>query len=209
MKNFWLIRHGQSTANVGEPITKRGVPPLTDLGWQQARAIADWFPSTPDLIVATPFVRAQQTAAPLQERFPDVDYDIWQAQEYSPLSKQLYTNTTVHVRSPHFIKFFEDADPHHDNGEGAETFAAGIERAEDLLTQLRAAPQQNIVVFTHGTFLRMVYWRWLMGTNERAYNAMAAFGTYRKAMRVPNCSVIYGGVRADDVLTLSSPQVVI
>ncbi len=209
MKQFWLIRHGQSTANVGQPIAKRGIPPLTDLGWQQAHAIAEWFPTEPDLIVATPFVRAQQTAEPLRARFPSVDYAIWEAQEYSPLNKRWYTNTRTSERSPLFLKFFDDADPHHDNGDGAETFAAGIERAGRLLKQLHEAPQSNIVVFTHGTFLRMVYWRWLMKTDKAAYNAMGAFGPYRKVMRIPNCSVIYGEVRENGAMLLSSPEIVV
>ncbi len=209
MKQFWLIRHGQSTANIGIPITARGLPPLTELGWEQSHKISAWFPESPDLIVATSFIRAQQTAEPLRSRFPDVAYTEWPAYEYSPLNKKYYTNTSVHERSPKFLEFFENGDPHHSNGEGSETFAAGISRAGDLLDRLHAAPQQKIVVFTHGTFLRMVYWRWLYGSNEAAYETMPAFAHFRKTMRVANCSVIHGRITADGVMMISSPQQVI
>lgn len=70
-----LLRHGQSTGNVAREAAESGGSqvidvaerdadvPLTDLGREQARAAGAWLARNPvDLVVASPYVRAQQTA---------------------------------------------------------------------------------------------------------------------------------------------------
>ncbi len=51
----WLVRHGQSTSNAGLPATGHGEVPLTELGQQQAREVADLVQRQPDLLVVSPF----------------------------------------------------------------------------------------------------------------------------------------------------------
>ncbi len=64
-----FVRHRQSTGNAGMPCNDLALLSLTELGWQQARnAAANWI-ETPDLIVTSPYLRTQQTAAPTIERF--------------------------------------------------------------------------------------------------------------------------------------------
>ena len=64
MKKIWLIRHGESIANAGEPTQDHAAIPLSEKGLQQAQELALAIPSAPDLIVTSPFLRAQQTAGP-------------------------------------------------------------------------------------------------------------------------------------------------
>lgn len=76
---LWLIRHGQSAGNVARDaadaagdlriaLDHRDVDvPLSDLGRRQARALGHWFAGgaehgRPDVILASPYVRAVQTA---------------------------------------------------------------------------------------------------------------------------------------------------
>lgn len=65
-----LVRHAQSTANVLRTLnTKMPGPPLTELGRQQADALADQLADAPIVgVYASVAVRAQQTAAPLAVR---------------------------------------------------------------------------------------------------------------------------------------------
>lgn len=62
-----LVRHAQSTANVRRALnTRMPGPPLTELGHQQAEALAESLRAEPVVAVyASIAVRAQQTAAPL------------------------------------------------------------------------------------------------------------------------------------------------
>ncbi len=76
---LWVVRHGQSAGNVARDaadeaglariaLTHRDVDvPLSDLGREQATALGKWFASAhedgrPDVMLASPYVRAVQTA---------------------------------------------------------------------------------------------------------------------------------------------------
>lgn len=76
---LWVVRHGQSAGNVARdqahadglariPLTGRDVDvPLSELGCEQATALGHWFAGAheaerPDVILASPYVRAVQTA---------------------------------------------------------------------------------------------------------------------------------------------------
>ena len=78
-ERLWLVRHGQSQGNVARDaadesgaheidIDLRDVDvPLSDLGIEQAKAAGRWFAALPrnerpELILASPYVRAKQTA---------------------------------------------------------------------------------------------------------------------------------------------------
>ncbi|GAA3536281.1 histidine phosphatase family protein [Amycolatopsis ultiminotia] len=66
-----LVRHGQTEGNVrGALDTALPGPPLTDLGREQAQALAERLGADPIVAVyASQATRAQQTAAPLAESF--------------------------------------------------------------------------------------------------------------------------------------------
>jgi 2,3-bisphosphoglycerate-dependent phosphoglycerate mutase len=84
-ERLWLVRHGQSQGNVARDaadqaglheigIDIRDVDvPLSELGLKQAAAAGHWFASLPreerpELILASPYVRAKQTAEIICER---------------------------------------------------------------------------------------------------------------------------------------------
>ena len=205
MKQFWLVRHGQSEGNIDKPQAYRGAPPLTEVGWEQARQFAASFNETPDLIVASTFIRAQQSAEPLQARYPQTPVEIWPIQEFTPLASKYYENARMSARKPTFLQFFADADPHTDNGPGSESFAEGVQRAAALLERLRAAPQQRIVLFSHATFMRIVYWAWLYTHIEQSISGMAAFGQLLHTHKIPNTAYIHGHV-APNAILLSNLQ---
>src|SRR5687767_6088636 len=75
---LWIVRHGQSAGNVARDAaelarlhlidiaTRDADTPLSDLGHQQAHALAKWFADLPDdqrpnVLMTSPFVRSQQT----------------------------------------------------------------------------------------------------------------------------------------------------
>lgn len=76
-ETLWIVRHGQSAGNVARDaahesgalridLVHRDVDvPLSDLGREQAASLGKWFAGkgeVPDVILASPYVRAQQTA---------------------------------------------------------------------------------------------------------------------------------------------------
>lgn len=81
---LWVVRHGQSAGNVARDaadkaglhriaLTHRDVDvPLSPLGQEQARALGRWFASAhedgrPDVMLASPYVRAVETAQLFRE----------------------------------------------------------------------------------------------------------------------------------------------
>ena len=59
---LYVVRHGETAANVDGLLLGRADPPLTDRGRSQARALAAAIP-TPQRVVTSPLRRAVETAA--------------------------------------------------------------------------------------------------------------------------------------------------
>ena len=152
-----FIRHGQSTGNAGIPCHDLALLELTELGWRQASEVAASWTETPDLIVTSPYLRTQQTAAPTIERFPEVPVDVWPIQEFTYLQPSRWNGTLSVERMPVIERYWADADPEFCDGEGAESFRALLGRAQSALDRLKALPAESLVyVFSHGQFIQAV-----------------------------------------------------
>ena len=65
---LYVARHGETAWNAENKICGRTDLPLTDRGIRQAKALAENMAGTPiDRIIASPMIRAQQTAAAVSE----------------------------------------------------------------------------------------------------------------------------------------------
>jgi len=152
-----FIRHGQSTGNAGMPCDDLATIELTEKGWSQARRVADDWTETPSLIVTSPFLRTQQTAAPTIERFPGVPVEVWPIEEFTYLQPSRWNGTLSADRAPHLERYWGEADPAYCDGEGAESFATLLRRAEAALARLAALPSPGpVYVFSHGQFIQAV-----------------------------------------------------
>jgi broad specificity phosphatase PhoE len=156
-RRVFFIRHGQSTGNAGVPSPDLALIALTDLGWQQARAVAANWTERPTLLVTSPYLRTQQTAAPTIERFPDVPVAVWPVEEFTYLQPTRWNGTRAAERTPHLVRYWNQADPAYCDGEGAESFGTLLRRAEATLHRLAALPAASLVyVFSHGQFIQAV-----------------------------------------------------
>jgi broad specificity phosphatase PhoE len=154
MPNVWFIRHGESTSNAGEVAVDRGSTVLTELGQEQARNVSLKIDQRPDMIVVTPYIRTQQTAQPLRERYPDVPCEIWDLYEFSALSEDNYVNRTWTQRTPMMHAYWKRNDPASVDGTGAESFLAMTGRISAGLSRLRERKEKFIVVFAHGYIIQ-------------------------------------------------------
>ncbi len=160
----WLIRHAESRSNAGLPTATPGGTPLSDLGREQARAFAEAFPRRPDCIVVSPFLRSQQTAAPLIARFPDVAQETWPVQEFTYLAPEQWNGTTARERHPATDAYWERLDPHRVDGAGAESFAGLLDRLAGALARMARLPGLT-AVFTHGNAMRALLCLLLLGAD--------------------------------------------
>lgn len=152
-----FIRHGQSTGNAGMPCHDLATIELTEKGWNQARQVATDWTETPSLIVTSPFLRTQQTATPTIERFPDVPVEVWPIEEFTYLQPSRWNGTLSADRTPHLVRYWDEANPAYCDGEGAESFGTLLRRAEAALGRLAALPSPGpVYVFSHGQFIQAV-----------------------------------------------------
>ena len=150
-----LVRHGQSVANAGGRTSDHDTNPLTDLGRTQARDFAGRLPCTPTLFIISPFLRTQQTAEPLRQRFPEVPVEEWPIQEFTFLEPARHRNSTEEERQPHVTPYWQRQDPALINGSGAESFTQFLDRAREMAGLLVSRnPGGCIVIFTHGYFMQ-------------------------------------------------------
>jgi broad specificity phosphatase PhoE len=160
MTHAIFIRHGQSTANVGEPTKNFAKVPLTELGWEQARTLAESWKMTPSRIVVSPFLRTQQTAEATIVRFPEVAVETWPIYEFTFWDPDNWTGGEAKDMMHEVDRYWHRGDPELRFGrtatrEGAESFAMMLGRAEDALRRLEAM-QENapVLLFTHGHFIQ-------------------------------------------------------
>ena len=157
MKEILWIRHGQSVGNAGMPTENRSSFPLSPLGFEQAKALAQKLPITPDLIVSSPFRRAWETAGPVVARSPYIPMEIWpEIHEFTYLSPATCVGTTTEDRRPRVKAYWERLDPDYLDGGDAETFRDVMRRAELAIEHLQSRWEQHIVLFSHEQFIKCV-----------------------------------------------------
>ena len=159
MKTVYLVRHGESEINVGSTFMHDDPPPLTAKGVHQAHAVAERCARLPiDTIIASTMVRAQETAGIIGKR---IGRPVELSEEF------------VERRKPHGLT---GRSKNNEAGKAAlealeETyrtdtpeFRAIRERARRALSLLENRIERNILVVTHGFFMRTLFAYLLFGS---------------------------------------------
>jgi broad specificity phosphatase PhoE len=158
MKKTLLIRHGQSTANIGEASEHPGAAMLSEEGHMQARELAENFNEKPDLIVVSSFIRTMMTAMPLIQKFPYVPVEVWDSvHEFVPWSHEFYKGANQVQKDAFKEEYFGRNDLDYVHGEGAESFNQLVARADEMLAKIDKS--KFTVIFTHHDFIQVVLMR--------------------------------------------------
>jgi len=187
IKHVRLVRHGESAANAGAASADHATIPLTPKGLKQARLAAMSFTRAPDLIIASPFARAQGTAMATVAAFPGVPVETWPIQEFTYLEPARCANTTVDQRRAWVDAYWSRSDPTYVDGAGAESFRDFIHRAQSFLDRLAEHPAQDIAVFSHGQVINAIAWLIERKPQVIDRQIMANWREYEIANHVPNC----------------------
>lgn len=207
MKRLYLIRHGESESNAGERTEAPHSTGITTRGHQQARVLAEgWDQGAPQLIVTSPFVRTKHTAAPFIKRYNYARKEEWPVQEFTQLCPSEWRGTTHAERMPKVESYWKKADPRYCDGPGAESFLELFERVGDMLRKAAQVEEENIVIFTHGTFTQAAMWHVLVdGKRPSTSDAMERFFKFSQLVSIDNTAVVpfrhesgwsVGGVRS-------------
>lgn len=187
---IWFIRHTQSKSNIGLPTAGPRFTGLTEKGTNQAKCIAAFFPKSPSLIITSNYQRAQQTARPTLDRFPGVPHEEWAVHEFTYLSRPHSLFMSIQDRKPLADAFWAYRDPFYRDGEGAETFAEFLVRVHKVIEQLCKRTEDFIAVFTHGHFMRAVWWLLRNAPSSLDSESMDYFRNLLTDVNIPNGAIL-------------------
>ncbi|ALO03175.1 histidine phosphatase family protein [Lactiplantibacillus paraplantarum] len=157
MTTFYVVRHGQTTANaqnLKQGTINTAITHLNPIGQQQAQELHDTFDiSFADRLICSPLDRTQATAAilnqgrglpiSLDERLLEISYGQWDGQDNTRLlaAYPQYFDPLLQDVLPSYVEVATDG----------ESFAQVQQRVQAFLTTTaQAHPDERIIVVTHG-----------------------------------------------------------
>lgn len=153
---LWLVRHGQTEANVAGLYSGHSETTLTEQGMLQASSVGQMLQEIPfDRVLSSALGRAQHTAHLLLEGrnrvietnplLNEMHFGDWEMRHHLDLQRE---DTDTYAA---WCRDWQNTVP--TNGEGFQLFS---QRILSLSTDLRAMPQQNILVVSHQGVLSLL-----------------------------------------------------
>jgi len=157
---------------------------ISDLRTQIAETAArDYEGPAPDLIIVSPFWRAQETAKPFKKCFPAATVEQWLVQEFTYLSPARCFTTTAKDRLPLVDVYWRSATAEHIDGRGSESFRQFLGRVHSALKKLRHRDEQAILVISHEMFIKAAMW---LETSRVASPTPQSFRAFALGFAIPN-----------------------
>jgi len=182
MKKVYLVRHGESEANVGN-IYLGGETSLTDVGHEQAEFIAERASKLPvEVVIASTLLRAKQTAQHIVDKTgklletSDLFVERRSPSEY--VGRPYSDSKTGEIDKVLDANFGKPGWRHSDE----ENFDDMKIRAKKAMEFLEARPESEILVVTHGLFLRMLVGTIVFGDEFTGREGLCLF----KALKTKN-----------------------
>jgi broad specificity phosphatase PhoE len=156
LKYVYFIRHGQDVQGSND-LFQSPDSPLTDLGREQARFVADRVRDLgAEVILTSPMVRARETAHALQEvtQLPLHEVDLFR--EYIPPSQLFGISRTSGEGRAYVDAMIERVDDPAWHYADEDNYHDLHHRAVSALDFLIARPESHIIAVTHAGFMRVM-----------------------------------------------------
>jgi len=163
MKNVYFVRHGETAANIENQYSPDDTP-LNKRGLIQARTLADRFSRIDvDLIISSGLTRARQTAGAIGKKTGQkvVLSELFREKRFPSkfLGKTPEDPEVAKIRAD-IAEHYGDKDWHHSD---EENYFDMQDRAVKALAFISERSENDVVVVTHGTYLRMLVLRMMFG----------------------------------------------
>ena len=189
LHTLYLIRHGESMANVGGPVMPDKQVGLTERGLEQALSLTERLSHVhASTIYTSELQRTQQTAAPLCEQWELLPQVLPCLNELCNLEFARIANVSVDERRRMAQAYWALGDVHHRDGPTADSFAMFAARVDDFLGLADTLPNHSLL-FTHGIWIGMLAWK-LLGFEVKTGQDMQQFRQFQTAMNMKN-TVVY------------------
>lgn len=157
--SIFLIRHAESEANINGKTLSHASIALSEHGHIQAQNLCSMLPKI-DHVMVSKYLRTQQTAAPILEKYKlnfEVDEHL---HEFSYLSERKCANTNLNDRKAWVNVYWDKMDCQHRDADDAESFEDLYLRVQAFHDKLKAVAghyaEKNLAVFSHGQFLQLL-----------------------------------------------------
>jgi broad specificity phosphatase PhoE len=179
---FIFVRHGRTEGNVRRILVGRTDIPLDELGYRQAAVMAQHITALkrPDVIIASPLLRARETAQAIADRLDlpiEIEPDI---AELNFGSYEGWLLEDIRAQQPEFAAQFADLniDTHWPGGERLSEFHLRVRTAISRLAT--RYPSHTAVIVSHGGVLGSLAAQ-LLGTPPNDWSRY----------RIRNCSITH------------------
>ena len=156
---IFLVRHAESEANINGKTLSHASIALSEHGHKQAQDLCSKLPRI-DHVIVSQYLRTQQTAAPILEKYNltfEVDEHL---HEFSYLSERKCANTNLNDRKAWVNAYWERMDYQHRDADDAESFEDLYLRVQAFQEKLKILTphyvKKNLAVFSHGQFLQLL-----------------------------------------------------
>ena len=157
--SIFLIRHAESEANINGKTLSHASIALSENGHLQAQNLCFTLPKI-DHVMVSKYLRTQQTAAPIIEKYK-LDFEVDEhLHEFSYLSERKCANTNLNDRKAWVNAYWDKMDCQHRDADDAESFEDLYLRVQAFHDKLKAVAghyaEKNLAVFSHGQFLQLL-----------------------------------------------------
>ncbi len=157
--SIFLIRHAESEANINGKTLSHASIALSENGHIQAQNLCSTLPKI-DHVMVSKYLRTQQTAAPILEKYK-LDFEVDDhLHEFSYLSERKCANTNLNDRKAWVDAYWEKMDFRHRDADDAESFEDLYLRVQAFHEKLKALAgsyaEKHLAVFSHGQFLQLL-----------------------------------------------------
>ena len=156
---IFLVRHAESEANINGKTLSHASIALSEHGHRQAQDLCSKLPVV-DHVIVSKYLRTQQTAAPILEKYGlslEVDEHL---HEFSYLSERKCANTNLNDRKVWVNAYWEKMDCQYRDADDAESFEDLYLRVQAFQEKLKALAsrygEENLAVFSHRQFLQLL-----------------------------------------------------
>ena len=156
---IFLVRHAESEANINGKTLSHASIALSEHGHKQAQDLCSKLPRI-DHVIVSQYLRTQQTAAPILEKYNltfEVDEHL---HEFSYLSERKCANTNLNDRKAWVNAYWDKMDCQHRDADDAESFEDLYLRVQTFQEKLKILAthyaEKNLAVFSHGQFLQLL-----------------------------------------------------
>lgn len=157
--SIFLIRHAESEANINGKTLSHASIALSENGHIQAQNLCSTLPKI-DHVMVSKYLRTQQTAAPILEKYK-LDFEVDEhLHEFSYLSERKCANTNLNDRKAWVNAYWDKMDCQHRDADDAESFEDLYLRVQAFHEKLKAVAEhyteKHLAVFSHGQFLQLL-----------------------------------------------------